>query len=113
MKPTGRLKYQAAVAAIIILGSSMAAEAKPARCYTSDDGNYNCNFFSVDRRGSFTIRAAGKPTFTLYVDEPGVATVSADFGTGRNVPLPGVFYRRGDDPACWSNSDTNTTLCAW
>ena len=92
---------------------STAALAKPAKCFTTDDGEYPCEFKALDRAGSFTISAPGKPTFTLEVDGPGVAFGFGDFGTGRNVALPGRFKRIGDDPACWVKSDTDTKICAW
>ena len=31
--------------------------AKPARCFTTDDGYFPCDFKSLDRAGSFTISA--------------------------------------------------------
>src|SRR4051794_23621128 len=56
-------------AALFVLTS--AAEARPARCFTSDDGPYACQFAAADRRGSFRISAPGKPTILLNVDQPG------------------------------------------
>jgi len=98
---------------VLILASATPASAKPAKCFTTDDGNYPCDFKAVDKAGSFTISAPGKPTFTLEVDSPGVAFGYADFGTGRNVPLPGQFTRSAEDGACWVNADTDTKICAW
>lgn len=89
------------------------ALAKPAKCFTTDDGAYPCNFRALDKAGSFEISAPGKPTFTLEVDEPGLAHVFADFGTGRSVALPGQFARSRQDGACWENGETQVKLCAW
>ncbi len=89
------------------------AEAKSARCFTTDDGYYPCNFRTEDSSGSFTISAANKPTFTLWIESRGVASAIADFGTGRYVTLPGMYYRSKQDGACWVNSSTNTQICAW
>jgi hypothetical protein len=90
-----------------------AAQAKPARCFTTDDGEYDCDFRGLDKAGSFSIAAPGKPTFVLEVDSPGVAFGFADFGTGRNVALPGTFFRADDDAACWDNDTTDVRICAW
>jgi hypothetical protein len=97
----------------LLLLTTGTASAKSARCYTSDDGHYNCTFTSTDNKGSFEISAPGKPTFNLYIESKGVASVVGDYGTGRGIPLPGTYVRRTDDPACWSTSETNTTICAW
>ena len=88
-----------------------AAEARLARCYTSDTGAYDCRF-AADRQGGFTISARGKPTITLNVDEPGVAFGFANFGD-RNVSLPGRYLRSRADPACWANETTGAKICAW
>ena len=103
------------VMALAILAGSIAtpALAKPARCFTTDDGYFPCDFKSLDRAGSFTISAEGKPTYTLEVDQPGFAFGFAVFGTGRNVALPGQFVRGNDDPACWNNPETDMKICAW
>lgn len=101
------------VAALLAGATPTSALAKPAQCFTTDDGEYPCEFKALDRAGSFTISAPGKPTFTLEVESPGVAFGFADFGTGRNVPLPGQFERSADDGACWDNADTDTRICAW
>ncbi len=105
------MRFFLALFAIAIV--SQQAEAKPARCFTSDDGYYNCNFTALDRNGSFSIAAANRPTFSLEMEEPGVAFGSADFGTGRVVPLPGRYLRSSADPACWENDATSTKICAW
>jgi hypothetical protein len=89
-----------------------AAEAKRARCFTTDDGYYACNFRGLDDAGSFRISASGYPTFTLEVDQPGFAYGYADYGSG-NVSLPGQYVRSNDDGACWNNPETSTMICAW
>jgi hypothetical protein len=102
-----------ALAAGALLAFAGTAHAKPAKCFTTDDGEYACDFRGLDKAGSFTIAAAGKPTYTLEVDSPGVAFGFADFGTGRNVALPGTFRRAQDDGACWDNDTTEVRICAW
>ncbi|WP_434723378.1 hypothetical protein [Mesorhizobium sp. RIZ17] len=95
-----------------VLCFSMAAEAKPARCFTPDDGYYPCNYKALDGEGSFRISAPGYPTITLEIDQPGFAFGYARFGN-RNRSLPGQFVRSRDDDACWNNPQTNTKVCAW
>ncbi len=87
--------------------------AKQARCFTSDDGEYDCEFKITDNKGSFEVTAAGKPKMILMIDPPGVAYGWADFGTGRNVFLPGKYYRQDTDKACWVNDTTNDKICVW
>ena len=89
------------------------AWSKPAQCFTTDDGYYNCDFRGIQGDGSFIISAPNRPTFTLYIDRPGVAYGVGDYGSGRPVNLPGVFYRSKQDGACWINYATTTTICAW
>ena len=103
----------AVAACAALLGAVVPASAKPARCFTTDDGYYPCDFRGTDRYGSFEISGRGKPTFSLIVERPGFASGYADFGTGRNVPLPGMYVRERDEPACWSNPETSTKICAW
>ena len=87
---------------------TVSAEAKRARCFTTDDGYYPCSFRALDDAGSFRISAPGYPTFTLEVDQPGFA-----YGTINGRPLPGQYVRSRDDGACWNNPETDTKLCAW
>jgi len=96
----------------VVLAFSATAEAKRARCFTTDDGYYPCNFRGLDGLGSFRISAPGTPTITLEIDRPGFAYGYANFG-GRNVSLPGQYVRSRDDGACWNNPETDTKLCAW
>ena len=91
---------------------SQPAHAKPARCFTTDDGHYDCDFQALDEQGSFEIAAAGYPTYAVWIDQPGVAAGFVNFG-GRNVALPGFYSRDADDPSCWANSETDTRICAW
>jgi hypothetical protein len=88
------------------------AHAKPARCFTTDDGHYQCDFAALDGDGSFEITAAGYPSYQLLMDGPGVAFGMANFGD-RYTALPGTYQREAEDPACWANSDTGTRICAW
>lgn len=101
-----------ALPALAALLAASPAWAKPARCFTTDDGYYACNFRATDRLGSFEITAPGKPTYRLDVNEPGFAAGFVNLG-GRNVFLPGQYVRGSDDPACWSNPETGTKICAW
>lgn len=101
-----------ALACLVLLAATQTGHAKPARCFTTDDGHYGCDFRSLDRAGSFSIAAPGKPTFTLWVDSPGVAAGFASFGD-RDVSLPGMFHRQRDDGACWQNDATGIRICAW
>lgn len=88
------------------------ALAKTAKCFSSDDGFYACEFQLTDSKGSFEIFAKGKPTYYLYMDSPNLASVLADFGTGRGVPQPGPYLRQ-KDKACWKSKVTKAKICAW
>lgn len=102
------------LAALAGLFLTSAASAGDARCFTSDDGEYPCLFETLDDAGSFRISADGKPTFEVWVDAPGVASVGATFEAGgRFVALPGTYYRSKDDGACWISDATDTEICAW
>ncbi len=107
------MKVRLLLGVMVMLFFIQPVEAKPARCFTSDDGHYKCDFRAIEGDGSFTISAPDKPTFTLMMSEPGVAFGSADFGTGRNVNLPGQYLRSAEDSACWINDATQTKICAW
>jgi hypothetical protein len=88
--------------------------AKEARCFTTDDGYYACNFQATGTDGSFDITADGYPSFHLEMDGPGLAFGSAKFTPdGNGTPLPGQYVRQSDDSACWANSETDTKICAW
>lgn len=100
----------AAVACLVAAASP--ALAKPARCFTTDDGHFDCEFRATDRRGSFEIGAPGLPLYGIEVERPGSAFgfVTID---GRTIPLPGRYLRESGDGACWSNSETGARICAW
>ena len=102
------------IAAVLVLALGGMSLAKDARCYTTDDGEYDCTFSRLDDAGSFEIAAPGKPTFQVWIDAPGEASVGATFEPGgRSVPLPGTYRRSTDDGACWQNDETETEICAW
>lgn len=101
-----------ALVGAMLLALTGPANAKRARCFSSDDGHYPCNFRSLGSDGSFETSASGYPTYTLQVDSPGVAYGFLNMG-GRNVSLPGQYVRESDDPACWANSETGAKICAW
>ena len=106
-----KLMLLTALAIATLTGSAFAKEAT---CYTSDDGEYACRFEGLDGNGSFEISARGKPTFQVWIDQPGVATVGATYEAGgRSVSLPGTYYRSEDDGACWESDATDTEICAW
>ena len=90
------------------------AHAKRARCFTTDDGQFTCDFRMVDRDGSFTISAAGKPTYTLNMSEPGVAYGFMQIES-KSIPLPGRYHRDSSDGGCWVNDATTpkAKICAW
>lgn len=106
-----RIHRLSAVAFLLFLPSI--CEAKLARCFTSDDGYYDCDFRSTDKDGSFEISAAKKPRYILVMDEPGTASAFVNVGSGRNVALPGKFKRNKQDLACWLNTETQVRICAW
>lgn len=88
-----------------------AADAKPARCSTTDDGSFACIFRATGRGGSFEISAPGKPTYTLNVAEPDIASGYVTIG-GRNVSLPGRYLRSRTERGCWVNDATRAKICA-
>ena len=102
-----------AVAATVFLTAlgMGSAEARPARCFTTDDGYFDCDFQPTDRDGSFTI-AGPNATYIVNIERPGEAYAFVNLGS-RNISLPGVYVRESDDSACWANSETDTRICAW
>ena len=81
-----------AAAVALALSRRGGAEAKSARCFTTDDGEYDCAFVATDADGSFEITAPDKPKFSLVISEPGVAFVFGDYNDGGgNVALPGAI----------------------
>ncbi len=107
-------RYLAAAATLLVLLAAAPdpAEARPARCFTTDDGHFACDFQPLDRQGSFEISGKGVPTYSLWVESPGVASGFVNLGN-RNISLPGLFRRESADRACWSNTDTGVRVCAW
>lgn len=101
-----------AVALALLSGTMLQAEARPARCFATDEGRYACDFTSLNRDGSFRISAAGKATYILNMTEPGVADGFLNLGQ-RNVSLPERFLRSKEDRACWDNDTTKVRFCVW
>lgn len=88
--------------------------AKDARCFTTDDGTYPCQFTRLDGSGSFRIAAPGKPTFEVWIESEGRAFASGQFEAGgRSVSLPGTYTRSDKDRACWVSDATDTEICVW
>lgn len=111
MVPSKALKSASALAALVIVVLATGAAAKPAACFSTDDGYFDCNFQMTDAAGSFTIEGPGV-TYILIVDSPGYASGFVNLGS-RNIALPGTYVRERTDPACWANADTSTKICAW
>lgn len=110
MKPA-RAGFAVMLAMLVFVPAAMAKEA---RCFTTDDGEYGCDFQRLDEAGSFRISAAGKPTFELWIEADGQGFVSATYENGgRAVPLPGTYFRVKKDRACWKSDATETEICAW
>lgn len=108
---SAKLGVAATTAALLFVASQAAA--KPARCFTTDDGYYPCDFQPTDGSGSFEISAPGYPTFSLLVESPGFASAYGNFDGTRSVPLPGTYVRQSDEPACWASDATDARICAW
>jgi len=100
-----------ALVALVAGLAHVAARARPAQCFSTDDGHYACDFHATDKDGSFEVSAKGKPTIMLNMVSPGRAEGYADFGTGRNVSLPGTYQRSTKDGACWINNSPKVQLC--
>src|SRR5260370_4898646 len=64
---TLRATGAASLAVALCLCASIVAEARPARCFTSDDGFYECDFVGSPQ-GGFTISASCRPTRILNID---------------------------------------------
>lgn len=106
-----RASFAALLAMLMVMPAAMAKEA---RCFTTDDGEYGCDFQRLDEAGGFRISAAGKPTFELWIEANGQGFVSATYEAGgRAVSLPGTYFRAKKDRACWKSDATETEICAW
>jgi hypothetical protein len=99
-----------AVLAALLIGMP-SAEARPACCFTTDEGLYRCDFQRTAKNGSFRISARGKPTYIVEIVEPGVANGYLKLGK-RSVPLPGVYRITPEEPGCWLNDSTGAKICA-
>ncbi len=97
-----------------VTASPVPAFAKSARCFTTDDGYFPCQFTATDKAGSFDIRSDRDPNlgYSILVEEPGFASgfVIID---GRSISVGGMFVRQRDDGACWNNPELNVKVCAW
>ena len=100
------------VAMALCLPTIGAADARPARCFTTDEGNFACDFRVTDSDGSFQISAPGKPTYLLNIEKKDVAFGFVNLG-GRNTPLPGRYLRSKSEPGCWVNDTTSAKICAY
>lgn len=104
------------IAGLVVVGVALAAGpalAREARCFTTDDGYYDCDFESLGG-GDFEIAADGYPSFQIVIDRPGFAFGYARYEPdGGYVALPGMFVRDRQDGACWHNPETETKVCAW
>lgn len=113
------MKFQSRTPALVaqLLGTALyilstyAAEARPARCFTTDEGGFRCDFRTTDRDGSFQISAPGKPIYVLTIDQKDIAFGFVNLG-GRNTPLPGRYLRSKTEPGCWVNDTTSAKICA-
>ena len=74
------------VLAVTLCAAIGAAEARPARCFTTDEGNFSCDFRTTDRDGSFQISASGKPTYVLTISEKDVAFGFVNLGSRIRSP---------------------------
>jgi hypothetical protein len=104
-------KARCFVAIVLLCCIAKGAEAKPAKCFTTDDGSYACEFRRTDADGSFKISARGKPTYILNISEPGIGFGYVNLGQ-RNIPLPGRYLRSKSEPGCWVNDTTQAKICA-
>jgi hypothetical protein len=94
----------------LVLGAT--ADARPARCFTTDEGSFRCDFRMTDRDGSFEISAPGKPSYVLTMDQKDAAFGFVNLG-GRNTPLPGRYLRSKTERGCWVNDTTAAKICAY
>ncbi len=96
-----------------VAGLFTPAQARPARCFATDEGNYPCDFRSLGGSGSFRTSARGHATIRMDVSGPGAAWGYVNFGRGEES-IPGEYARDPSDGACWDNPDARKTrICAW
>ncbi len=100
----------AGLAGLLVLVAAGASEARPARCTTTDDGSYPCDFRPTDGKGSFEVTAPDKPTYTLVIEAPGRGAAFVNLGN-RNISLAGPYARSRADPACWVSEAADARLC--
>ena len=110
MAPTPMTRILAVSA--LCLAMAGAADARPARCFTTDEGSFQCDFRTTDRDGSFEISAPGKPTYSLTISEKDVAFGFVKLGA-RNTALPGRYLRSRTERGCWVNDTTAAKICAY
>jgi hypothetical protein len=104
--------FLAAVLATTLATIPAKADAKLARCFTTDDGYYDCDIKTTDKDGSFEFSAPKKPRYGIIMEEPGLASVFIT-RAGRKTALPGKFKRNKQDLACWYNAETRVRICVW
>lgn len=99
-------------AAAVLTFAAGAAEARPADCTVSGGNTYVCDFSQQGGDGSFTITARGKDTYILQMNGDNTAFGFLRVrGQGRNVALPGTFFRNPSDTSCWVNDVTQVSIC--
>ena len=103
------LLFAGAFAPHVLIGT---AEARPATCFTDDEGRYRCDFRQFGGDGSFVVTAEGRPAYTVSLFERGAADGFADYGNG-NIALPRPFYRSDQDRACWVSDATGFSICVY
>jgi hypothetical protein len=104
--------FLAVVSTAVLATTPSKADAKLARCFTTDDGYYDCDIKTTDKDGSFEFSAPKKPRYSMIMEEPGLASVSVT-RAGRKTTLPGKFKRNKQDFACWYNAETRVRICVW
>ncbi|KAF0104294.1 MAG: hypothetical protein FD163_605 [Hyphomonadaceae bacterium] len=89
------------------------AASRTVQCWVTDVGAYPCTFTPLYRDGSFKISARGHDTYIVEMNGSGTAHVFLQIrGQGRNISLPGIYYRDRADRACWANYDPAFRICA-
>lgn len=90
-------------------------QGKPARCeWDAGDGVpaiYDCQFFELDEKGSFSVESTDGYELVLEVTQPGVGYLT-EFIDGRRVLEFGQFNRSNVDRACWNSVSGSEAICA-